>query len=55
MTNQTHLFRQLNVGRPDQSATPGTNDVIHGWLGILESVDILTQSTFLTDRYIEYS
>ncbi len=28
MTNQTHLFRQLNVGRPDQGATPRTNNVV---------------------------
>ncbi len=28
MTNQTHLFRQFNVGRPDQGATPGTDNVV---------------------------
>ena len=28
MTNQTHLFRELNVGRPNQSATPRTNNVV---------------------------
>ena len=28
MTNQTHLFRQLDVGRSDQCATRGTNNVV---------------------------
>ena len=27
MTNQTHLLRQLHVGRPDQGAAPRTDDV----------------------------
>lgn len=28
MTNQTHLFRQLDVGGSDQGATPRTNNVV---------------------------
>jgi hypothetical protein len=44
MTNQTHLFRQLDGGRPDQSATPGTQNVIHGWLLMVLRMDSLTQS-----------
>lgn len=28
MTNQTHLFRQLDVGRPDQGATPRTRNIV---------------------------
>jgi hypothetical protein len=38
MTNQTHLFRQLNVGRADERATPGTNDIIGRQLCILEAI-----------------
>lgn len=43
MTNQTHLFRQLDGGRPDQGATPGTVDVIHRWLFMILNMDTLTQ------------
>ena len=47
MANQTHLFRQFDVRRSDQSATPGTNDVIHRRPGILKAmvlrIDTLTQ------------
>jgi len=28
MTDQTHLLRQLHIGRPDQCAAPGTDDVV---------------------------
>jgi hypothetical protein len=28
MANQTHLFRQFHGGRPDQGATPRTNNVV---------------------------
>ena len=27
MTDQTHLLRQLHIGRPDQGTAPRTNDV----------------------------
>ena len=43
MTNQTHLFRQLDAGRPDQGATPRTEDVVHGWLFMVLKIDTLTQ------------
>ena len=47
MTNQTHLFRQLNVCRADKCATPGTDDLVNRWLNIPEAlvlrIDILTQ------------
>jgi hypothetical protein len=43
MTNQAHLFRQLDVRRSDQSATPGTNDTVHVWLFMVLRMDTLTQ------------
>src|SRR5262249_48262616 len=43
VTNQAHLFRQLDVGRPDQSATPGTDDVVHGWLFMVLRMDTFIQ------------
>jgi hypothetical protein len=47
MTNQTHLLRQLDVGRPDQGATPRTDDVVLR-LGTLQiaiaRINTLTQS-----------
>jgi len=43
MTNQAHLFRQLDGGRPDQSSTPGTDDVVHGWLFMVLRIETLIQ------------
>ena len=43
MTNQAHLFRQLDGRRSDQGATPRTDDVVHGWLFMVLRMDMLTQ------------
>jgi len=43
MTNQAHLFRQLHTGRPDQGATPRTDDVVNRWLFMILRMDTLTQ------------
>lgn len=43
MTNQTHLFRQLDGRGSDQCATPGTDDVIHRRLFMILKMDTLTQ------------
>lgn len=43
MTNQAHLFRQLDVSRPDQSATPRTYDVVHVWLFLVLKMETLIQ------------
>ena len=39
MTDQTHLLRQLYMGRPDHGSTPRTDDVVFR----LERIDTLTQ------------
>ena len=47
MTNQTHLFRQLRVSRPDQRATPRADDLECRLLETLQiavaRIDTLTQ------------
>ena len=47
MTNQTHLFRQLRVGRPDQGAAPRADNVEDRLLRTLQlavaRIDTLTQ------------
>ena len=53
MTNQTHLFRQLRVSRPDYGAAPRTENVECRLLGTLQiavaRIDTLTQND-LPDR-----
>ncbi len=48
MTNQTHLFRQFRVSRPDQGAAPRTGNIECRLLRTLQIVvariDTLTQS-----------
>ena len=43
MTNQAHLFRHFDVGRSDHSATPGTEDLVHGWLFMVLRMEMLIQ------------
>jgi len=46
MANQTHLFGQLHIGRPNQRATPGTNDVEGGrrlHITVVLRIDTFTQ------------
>jgi len=43
MTNQAHLFRQLDVSRSDQGTTPRTDDVVHVWLFLVLKMETLIQ------------
>ena len=43
MTNQAHLFRQFDVARSNQRPTPGTDDVVHGWLFMVLRMETLIQ------------
>ena len=45
MTDQTHLLRHLDRGRPDEGATPGTNDLVGSGFGILYPVIVLRIET----------